>query len=142
MYDGVADADSEVVFLRLALDTGRRSLANGSASPESTPVASLGSTPVTPTRVAPHDSAPVAPTRSVRPVMNPGFEISGLPRFSESLCTRSSNWRSPLRHFALGGDCVHDIPGQDAATAPPSARASLSSLHADFFTANSYQGTR
>jgi hypothetical protein len=129
MYDGVADADSEVVFLRLAPDTGRRSLANGSASPESTPVASLGSTPVT-------------PTRSVRPVMNPGFEISGLPRFSESLCTRSSNWRSPLRHFALGADCVHDILGQDAATAPPSARASLLTLHADFFTANSYQGTR
>jgi hypothetical protein len=50
MYDGVADADSEVVFLGFALDTGRRSLANGSASLGSTPVASLGSTPVAPTR--------------------------------------------------------------------------------------------
>jgi hypothetical protein len=142
MYERVADADSKTVFLGLAPATGRRSLANGSASPESTPVASLGSTPVTPTRVAPHGSAPVAPTRSGRSVMKPGFEISGLPRFSESLCTRLSNWRSPLRHFALGGDCAHDILGQDAPIAPPSASASLSSLHAEFFTANSDQETR
>jgi hypothetical protein len=33
MYDRVADADSEVVFLGLALHPGRRSLANGLASP-------------------------------------------------------------------------------------------------------------
>jgi hypothetical protein len=121
MYDRVADADSEVVFLGLAIDTGRRSLANGSASLGSTPVASLGSTPVTP----------------AWSVMKPGSGMSGLLRLSESLCTRSSNWRSPLRHFALGGDFPHDILGQDAPIAPPSPRASLSSLHAEFFTANS-----
>jgi hypothetical protein len=126
MYDRVADADSEVVFLGLALHPGSRSLANGSSSLGSTPVASLGSRPVT----------------STRSVMKPGFGMSGLLRFSESLCTRSSNWRSPLRHFALGGDCAHDILGQDAPIAPPSARASLSSLHAEFFTANSDQETR
>jgi hypothetical protein len=126
MYDRVADADSKMVFLGFALDTGRRSLANGSASLGSTPVASLGSTPVVPTRS----------------VTKPGSGMLKLPRFCESLCTCSSNGRSPLRHFALGGDCPHDILGQDAATAPPSARASLSSLHAEFFTANSDQETR
>jgi hypothetical protein len=101
-------------------------MANGSASVGSTPVASLGSTPVTPTRS----------------VMKTGFGMSGLHRFSESLCTRSSNGRSPLRQFALGGDCPHDILGQDAPTAPPSPRASLSSLHAELFTANPDQETR
>jgi hypothetical protein len=123
MYDGVANTDSEVVFLGLALHPGRRSLANGSASLGSTPVKSLGSTPVTRTRS----------------VTKPGSGIPGLLRLSESLCTRSSNWRSPLRHFGLGGDSPHDILGQDAPIAPPSARASLSSLHAEFFTANSDQ---
>lgn len=126
MYDRVADADSEVVFLELALHTGRRSLANGSASLGSTPVKSLGSTPVTP----------------ARSVMKPGFGMLKLPRFCESLCTCSSNGRSPLRHFAVGGDCPHDILGQDAPTAPPSPRTSLSSLHAEFFTANSDKETR
>jgi hypothetical protein len=121
MYDRVADADSEVVFLGLALHPGRRSLANESASLGSTPVKSLGSTPVTPTRS----------------VTRPGSGMSRLLRLSESLCTCSSNWRSPVRHFALGGDCPHDILGQDAPIAPPSPRASLSSLHAEFFTANS-----
>ena len=123
MYDRVADADSEVVFLELAPDTGRRSPANGSASPEPTPVVSVGSTPVTPTRS----------------VTKPGSGMSRLLRLSESLCTRSSNWRSPLRHFALGGGSPHDILGQDAPIAPPFPRASLSSLHAEFFTANSDQ---
>ena len=126
MYDRVADADSELVVLGLALHTGRRSLANGSASLGSTPVASPDSTPVT----------------STRSVMKTGFGMSGLPCFSESLCTRSSNGRSPLRQFALGGDCPHDILGQDAPTAPPSPRASLSSLHAEFFTAKPDQETR
>jgi len=65
-----------------------------------------------------------------------------LPRFCESLCTCLSNGRSPLRHFALGGDCPRDILSQDAATAPPSARASLSSLRAEFFTAKLDQDTR
>src|ERR1700682_3566749 len=126
MYDGVAESHSEVVLFGLARYPRRRSLANGSAALGSTPVASLGSTPLT----------------STRSVMKPGVGMSGLLRFSESLCTRSSNWRSPLRHFALGGDCPHDILGQDAPTAPPSPRASLSSLHAEFFTANSDQETR
>jgi hypothetical protein len=123
MYDRIAGADSEVVFLGLAPDTGRRSLANGSASLGSTLVKSLGSTPVTPTRS----------------VTKPGSGMSRLLRLSESLCTRASNWRSPLRHFALGGDSPHDILGQDAPIAPPSPRASLSSLRAEFFTANSDQ---
>ena len=101
-------------------------MANGSALVGSPPVASLGSTPVTPTRS----------------VMKPGFGMSGLHRFSESLCTRSSNGRSPLRQFALGGDCPHDILGQDEPTALPSPRASLSSLHAESFTANPDQETR
>ena len=101
-------------------------MANGSASVGSTPVASLGSTPVTPTRS----------------VMKTGFGMSGLHRFSESLCTRSSNGRSALRQFAVGGDCPHDILGRHAPTAPPSPRASLSSLHAELFTANPEQETR
>jgi hypothetical protein len=74
--------------------------------------------------------------------MKPGVGISGLLRFSESLCDRSSNWRSPLRQFALGGDCPHDILRQDAPIASPSPRASLSSLHAEFITANPDQENR
>jgi hypothetical protein len=126
MYDCVADADSDVMFFGLALDTGRRSLANGSASFDSTQVESLGSTPVTPTRS----------------VINPGVGISGLLRFSESLCARSSNSRPPFRHFALTADCPHAILGQDAPIASPSQCGSLWSLQAEFFAANSDQETR
>jgi hypothetical protein len=74
MYDGVANTDSEVVFLELALDHGRRSLANGSAS--------LGSTPFASTRL----------------VMKPGSGIARLLHHSESRRTRSSSSRSPYAH--------------------------------------------
>jgi hypothetical protein len=126
MYGRVAEFHSELVSFGLALYPGRGSLANESASRGSTPVAPLGSTPGTSTRSG----------------MKWRVGIAGLLRFSESLCTRSSNWRSPLHQFAFGGDCPRDILGQDAQIALPSARALLSSLHAEFFTANSDQETR
>lgn len=112
-----------MVFLGLAVDHGRRSLANGSLSLRSTLVASPGSTTV-------------ATTPSV---MRPGFGMSGLLRYSESLCTRSSNWRSPLRHFALAGGCPHDILNHHAPIVAPSAHASLLPLQAEFSTVDSDQ---
>jgi hypothetical protein len=75
-------------------------------------------------------------------VMKPGFRMSGLPRFSESLCPRSSNGRSPLHYFALGGDCLQNVLGQNAPTATTSPRVSLPSLHAEFLTANSGKATQ
>jgi hypothetical protein len=71
--------------------------------------------------------------------MKPGFGMSRLLRYSESLCTRSSNWRSALRHFALAGSCPHDILDREAPIAQPSALASLSPLRAEFSTAASDQ---
>jgi len=124
MYEPVANTDSEVVFLGLALDHGRRSLANGTAALRSTLVASPGSTTVA-----------VTPS-----VMKSGFGMSELLRFSESLCTPSSNWRTPLRHVALAGSCPHDILNQHAPIVAPSTRVSSpSSLHVEFLTANSDQ---
>src|ERR1700752_4795756 len=97
MYDSIANADSELVLVGLALDTGRRSLGNGSASLGSTPVASLGSTPVTP----------------ARSVMKPGFGMLKfapflricLPPFIQlalSIASFRSGWRLPTRHPGSG----------------------------------------
>jgi hypothetical protein len=123
MYGGIAGIDSEVVFLGLAPNGGRRSLANGSASLGSTPGASLGSTTFV----------------STRSVMKPGLGIAELLYLSESPHTRLSHEPPPLRSFALAGSCPHDILDREAPIAQPSARASLSSLHAEFSTADSDQ---
>jgi hypothetical protein len=126
MYDRVAGADSDVMFLGLALDTGTQSLANRPASLDSTRGESLGSTSVTPARSA----------------FNPGVGVLGLLRFSESLCARSFSSRPPVRHFWLAADCPHVILGQDALIAPPSRCASLWPPHAEFVAANSDQEIR
>jgi hypothetical protein len=117
MYGGVADLDSEVVFLKLAPDGGRRSLASESTS--------LGSTTFA----------------STQSVMKSGLGIARLLHLSESRRTRSSHRRSPLRQSALAESCSRDIVNQDAPITQPSARASSSaSLHTEFLTANSDQG--
>lgn len=126
MYDRVAEFHSEMMAVGFAPYPNGRSLTNGSAPLGSTPAASLGSTSVT----------------STRSVLKSGVGTSGLLRFSESLCTRSSDWGASFRQLALGTDCPHDILGQDAPIASPSTPASLSSLHAEFFAANSDQDTR
>jgi hypothetical protein len=120
MYESVADTDSEVVLRGLALDGGRRSTANGSASLGSTAGVSLGSTAFV----------------STRSVMKPGLGIARLLALLESQRTRSSHWRSPSQYFALVGSCPHHILNQDEPIAPPSERASLSSLHAEFSMAH------
>jgi hypothetical protein len=126
MYGGVAGIDSEVVFLGLAPDGGRRSLASESVSLGSTPGASLGSTTFA----------------STRSVMKPGLGIAELLYLSESPHTRSSHCPSPLRSFALAGRCPHDILDWEAPIAQPSARASSAPLHAEFSTAGTDRAAR
>jgi hypothetical protein len=126
MYDGVANTDSEVVFLGLAPDGVRRSLASESVSLGSTPGASLGSTTVA----------------STRSVTKPGLGIGRLLHLSETPRTRSSHCPSPLRQSTVAEGCPRDIVNQDAPIAQPSARPSLSSLHAEFSTADSDQEAR
>lgn len=123
MYDGVANTDIEVVFLRLALDHGRRSLANGSSALSSTPGASLGSTTFASTQSG----------------MKSGLGIARLLHLSESPRARSSNWRSPLRQSALAEICPRDIVNCEVPIAQPSARASSAPLHAEFSTAGTDQ---
>ena len=120
MYENVADTDSEVVLQGVALDGGRRSLANGSVS--------LGSTP----------SAPPASTTfaSTRSVMKPGLGVARLLALSESQRTRSSHRRSTSQYFALVGSCPHDILNQDEPIAPPRERGSFSSLHSELSMAH------
>jgi hypothetical protein len=123
MYGGVADIDSEVVFLGLAPDGGRRSLASESSSLGSTPGASLGSTTFA----------------STRSMMKSGLRIGRLLHLSETPRTRSSHSPSPLRQSAVAEGCPRDIVNYEVPIAQPSARASSAPLHAEFSTADSDQ---
>lgn len=107
MYGDIARTDSEVVFLRLAPDDGRRSLANGSVSLGSTPGPSLG-------------SATVVSTRSE---MNPRSGIERLLESSESPNTESPHRRSPFHRSALDEGCQRDIANCEAPIAQPDQEA-------------------
>jgi len=126
MYGDLGGTDSEVVFLGLAPDGGRRSLANGSASLDSTPGASLGSTTFA----------------STRSVLKPGLGIARLLHLSESPRTDSSHCPSPLRQPALDEGCQSDIVNCEVPIAQPSARASSAPLRTEFSTAGTDQEAR
>jgi hypothetical protein len=119
MYGGVADTDSEVVFLGLAPDGGRRSLASESASLGSTPGASLGSTTFA----------------STQSVMKSGLGTVWLLHLSESPRIRLSCCPSPLRRSTPAESCPRDIVNCGVPIAQPSARASSAPVHAEFSTA-------
>ena len=123
MYWGVADTDSDVVFLELASDGGRRSLASESTSLGSTPCASLGSTTFA----------------STQSVMKSRLGIAWLLHLSESPHIRLSHCPSPLRQSALTESCPGNILNCEAPIAQPSARASSAPLQAEFSTADSDQ---
>jgi hypothetical protein len=125
MYWGVADTDSEVVFLGLAADSVRRSLASESASLGSTLGASLGSTTFA----------------STRSMSKPGLGIARLLHLSESPRTHSLHCPSPLRQSALAESRPRDIVDYEAPIAHQSARASSPPLHAEFSIAGTDQET-
>jgi hypothetical protein len=126
MYGGVADTDSEVVFLELAPDGGRRSLANESVSLDSNPGASLVSTMFA----------------STQSVMKSGLGIAWLLHLSESPRTHSSHCPAPMRQSAPAESCPRDIVNCEVPIAQPSARASSAPLHAEFSTAGTNQEDR
>jgi hypothetical protein len=126
MYGGVADTDSKVVFLGLAPDGGRRSLASESTSVGSTPGASLGSTTFA----------------STRSMMKSGLRIGRLLHLSETPRTRSSHCPCPLRQSAVAEGRPRDIVNYEVPIAQPSARASSAPLHAEFSTAGMDQEAR
>jgi hypothetical protein len=123
MYWGVAHTDSELVFLELASDGGRRSLANESASLGSTSGASLASTTF----------------ESPRSVSKPGLGIARLLHLSESPRAHSLHCPSPLRQSALTEGCPRDIVDYEAPIAHQSARASAPPLHVEFSIAGTDQ---
>jgi len=126
MYGGIADLDSEVVFLGLAPDAARRSLPSESASVGSTPGASLGSTTFA----------------STRSMMKSGLRIGRLLHLSETPRTRSSHCPSPLRQSAVAEGCPRSIVNYEVPIAQPSARASSAPLHVEFSTAGTDQEAR
>jgi hypothetical protein len=126
MYGGVADLDSEVVFLGLAPDNGRRSLASESTSPSSTPGASLGSTTFA----------------SAQAVMMSGFGIARLLHPSEFPHTRLSHCRVSMRVYAQAHGCPREIVHCEVPVAQSSARASSTPLHAECSTAGPDQEAR
>jgi hypothetical protein len=126
MYGGVADTDSEVVFLGLAPDGGRRSLASESVSVSWTPDASHGSTTFA----------------STRSMMKSGLRIGRLLHLSETPRTRSSHCPFPLRQSAVAESCQRDIVNCEAPIVQPSARASSAPLRTEFSTAGTDQEAR
>lgn len=119
MYGGIAYTDSEVVFLRLAPDGGRRSLANGSVPLGSTPGPSLGS----------------ATFVSTRAVLKPRLGSARLFHFPESPSADPSHRPSPLRQSAPDESCLRDIGSCEAPIAQPSARGSSAPLQTGFSSA-------
>jgi len=119
MYGGITCTDSEVVFLELAPDGGRRSLANGSVSVGSTPGVSVGS----------------ATFVSTRSVTKSRLGVARLLHFSESPSTDSSHRLPPFRQSALDEGCQRNIANGEAPIAQPFARASSAPLHAGVSTA-------
>jgi hypothetical protein len=111
------------VFLDLASDGGRRSLANESASLGSTSGASLASTTF----------------ESTRSVSKSGLGIARLLHLSESSRTHSLQCPSLLRQSALTESCPRDIVDYEAPIAHQSARASSPPLHVEFSIAGTDQ---
>jgi hypothetical protein len=116
MYWGVADTDSDEVFLELAPDDQQRSLVVESASSASAFAGPISST----------TSAWTAP-RGKR-----GWGVDRLPGRSKSPRTGPSRRPSPRHRLAASRLCLPPIAGRETARLEPTAYALWSSPQAEF----------